>query len=46
MQSIDANNISISNASIYTTDPALTLTDTRNITFDKVRIINPANKSW
>ncbi|ACU63321.1 glycoside hydrolase family 28 protein [Chitinophaga pinensis] len=44
LQSIDANVISISNANIYTTDSAVTLTDSRNITFDKVHVINPANK--
>lgn len=44
VQSIDATDIKISNATIYSPDSLLTFTDSRNVTFKNVHFINPANK--
>ncbi|SDH65952.1 glycoside hydrolase family 28 protein [Chitinophaga filiformis] len=44
IQSIDATDMKISNTTIYSLDSLLTFTDSRNIIFQQLRIINPANK--
>jgi len=44
IQSADADNIRISNATIYTPDSLISFTDSRNIIFEKVNIINPSRK--
>ncbi len=44
IQSIDATDMKISNTTIYSPDSLLTFTDSRNIIFQQLRIINPANK--
>ncbi|MCF6404486.1 glycoside hydrolase family 28 protein [Chitinophaga filiformis] len=44
IQSTDATDIKISNATIYSPDSLLTFTDSRNIIFRQVRFVNPSNK--
>jgi polygalacturonase len=44
VQSADANDLRITNAEIYSPDSLMTFTDSKNVTFERVHIINPANK--